>query len=257
MAQGQGPRTIAGRLGLVEPLTEQRASYNELLALYADMGAFSRERGGASNIVPFPSSLRSDVTLIGGNAVPTRIEWSFRTDQPNQGMTTIQATDNRLDINDDFYTTHVRLGFGVYATAAAPGAASVQQWANGAPIAAGGFGAVASLGVQRAYNGSLSIENNAVKFMDALGAELLQNADVLNAGAAVSTVATEGVLRTNKKGWPVGWFPLVPGMLFSGRDKTRFALTIPDPLTFVDTGVIVFASLQLAGIRVQNGALLH
>lgn len=256
MANGIGPRTIAGRLGLVEPLTEQRASYNELLALYADLGAFNRG-GKSSDIVPFPSSLRSDILLTGGNAVPNRLDWSFRTDQPNNGMTTIQPTDNRLDINDDFYTTHVRLGFGVYATAATSSIAPIQQWANAAPVAAGGFGAIPAVAIQRAYNGNLSIENNAVKFMDQLAAALLEFAGELNAGAAVSTVATEGVLRTNRKGWPLGWFPLVPGMLFAGRDKTRFSLQIPDPTTFVDTGVIVFASLQLAGIRIQNGANLH
>lgn len=255
MANGQGPRTIAGRLGLVEPLTEQRAAYNELMARYAEMGAFSGDNR-ESKLVPFPSSLRSDITLIGGNAVPTRLEFSFRTDQPNQGMQTIQPTDNRLDINDDFYVTHVRLGFGIYADTAAPGAADVQQWANGAPVAAGGF-AAGALAVQRAYNGQMSIECNAVKFMDQLGAELMEWSGDINTGLAVSTVATEGVARTGKKGWPYGWFPLVPGMLFSGRDKTRFALTIPDPLTFVVASNVMFASLQLAGIRVQNGADMH
>ena len=244
-----GPRTIAGRLGLVEPLTEQRAAYNELLALYAAKGKLG---DGESDLVPFPSGLRSDILLTGSLVNPSSLNFSFRTDQPNTGMTTVLPTDNRLDLNDEFFVTRVKLGFGIYTTATQTASdAKVQQWPNPA-TAPVGFDTAAPA-VNRAFNGGrMSIECNAVKFMDALPLSRFRFAGTSMSGVAVSTVATTGVLTENEQQFPDGFFSLVPSMLFGGRDKTKFEVILPEPLTFLVTSNTVLVSLQLDGIRIQN-----
>lgn len=248
------PRTFGGRLGIVEPLTEQRAAYNELLAIYASRGYF--DGSTEPKIVPFPSTLRSDIILTGANAQPTSLEFAFRTDQPNQGMNNLTLTDNRLDINDEFYVSRLALSFGVYneTGGATIATAPMQQFPNGAALADGGFSPAGALAVQCAYNGTMQIDNNAVKFMDQLGLDIMVYADTAQRGVQVSG-AGAGAWGANSKDYPKGWYSLVPGMLFSGRDKTRFRVTIPDPRTFaLAGGQVMFVALQLDGLRIQNAS---
>lgn len=248
------PLTLGGRLNFVEPLTERRASYNELLTLFAER--FGTDPNAMDKIVPFPSDLRSDIQMVGGNVQPTEVEFAFRSDQPNAGASSISPAENRLDINDAFYITHMALMWGCWTVAGtAPTSAYMQQWPNPTlPTGAvgGGLGPSGAAAALRAYNGTMSGELNAVKFMDQLSLLNFMNSAEAQSGLAVSDVVTTGVMYGNDFGNLKGWYELVPGLLFSGSDKMRIKVRIPEPLSFALASHTITMSLQLKGLRIQN-----
>lgn len=254
------PKTVNGTyIPMVVPLNDERASYNELLQEFADRSIDVAEYG--ARIVPGRSSLRSDILLTGNLAVPNELVFSYRSDQPNQGMATVLECDNRLDINDMFVANKVALMFGIRADNANVATAYLQQWPNDAALAATplvgrGFSAVGAEAVLRAYQGWLDMEVNTVTYMEKLSALQFMYTQMAQAGQALSTVATTGVQRANAFEHKKGWAELIPNMKFTGSSKTKFALKIPQPSTFALTGYQMIVSLQLDGIRVQNGAAL-
>lgn len=245
--------TYGGRLAVVEPLTERRASYNEMMQTLAASGRL--KENAKTKIVPFPSDLRSDITLSGANVIPNQLDFSFRTDQNNQGMQTRLESDNRLDINDGFYATHVALMFGIRAANADASAAYMQQFPNSRDVTGaigGGFGVAGAAAILRAYNGTMGMELNAVKYMDQLACLNFMYSNTAQSGTAVSDVATDGITNANDFGNLNGWYELVPGIMFGGSDKFRVTVTIPQPLTFLVTDFEIIVSAQLKGLRLQN-----
>jgi len=242
-----------GRVPYVEPLTEERAAYNEVLRIYDEEGAFSDDYKGPP-IAPFASTLRSDLRLTGSLAAPNVMEFNFRTNQVNPGMITVGDADNRLDDNDAFMVREVSLSFGVKLDAAAPDSSAVlQQWPNTAAksgLLGGGFAAAGGAALMRVYNGSMDLEVNAIKFMEGMDCLNFIFADQAQMGTLLFTASNQAF---NAFGGSKGWKSLTPQMRFSGSDKTQFRVNVKSPLTFVDAAFVTIASLQLRGLRIQNG----
>lgn len=245
--------TYGGRLAVVEPLTERRAAYNEMMQVLHRQGFL--KKGASTKIVPFPSDLRSDIMLTGSNVQPNELEFSFRTDQNNQGMQVRLESDNRLDINDGFYATHVALMFGIIPAGGDATGAYMQQFPNNRTatgVIGGGFELNGADAVGRVYNGTMSMDLNAVKYMDQLACLNFMYSATAQGGTAVSDVVADGLVNANDFGNLNGWYELVPGIMFGGADKFRVKVTIPQPLSFILDDFAIIISVQLKGLRLQN-----
>jgi len=248
------PKTYGGKIPFVEPLSDKRASYNAIIQEFADLGVFDKNWQGL-RIVPAVSSLRSDIVLTGNLALPNKLAFNFRTDAPNEGMQSVQRTDNRLDINDMFVANEARVLFGLYTTATGvPSSAYLQQWPNNATATGaigGGFGPTLAAAVLRAYSGTISMEVNTVKYMDGLSMLNFMYSKTAQAGTLLFTASTQGA---NDYEHSRGSAQLIPNMKFTGSSKTKFEVTIPEPLTFADGTSTMIVSLQLEGLKIQNGS---
>jgi len=232
------PLQYGGDVPYVTPVTEERAAYNEVVAMYKDAYA-----SGQSQIAILKSELRSEVVLGTQNV----IEWNLRSDQPNPGMVGLRSTENRLDINDAFVVRQVSVLFGVQSNAKPASWTNLLSWEN--PLV---FGAAVSAAIRQAYNGNLSMEVNTVRYLDGLGASAFRYVDTAQEGVEVSG-PTPGTWQASAWEQNKAWVTMVPQFRVHGSDKTRFSLTIPDTADFSDPENTITAALILRGLKVQNG----
>jgi len=232
------PLQYGGDVPYVTPVTEERAAYNEVVAMYKDAYA-----SGQSQIAILKSELRSEVVLGTQNV----IEWNLRSDQPNPGMVGLRSTENRLDINDAFVVRQISVVFGVQKDTAADSLINLSTWEN--PLI---FSATASDAIRQAYNGNLSMEVNTVRYLDGLGASAFRYVDTAQEGVEVSG-PTPGTWQSSSWEQNKAWVTMVPQFRVHGSDKTRFSLTIPDTADFTVEATKIVACLILRGLKVQNG----
>jgi hypothetical protein len=232
------PLQYGGDLPLVAGVTEERAAYNEVVQMYADA-----YRGGNSQIAILKSELRSEVVLGTQNV----IEWNLRSDQPNPGMVGLRSTENRLDINDAFVVRQVSVLFGFQKETAVNSLVNLSTWEN--PLV---FSASVADAMRQAYNGTLSMEVNTVRYLDGLGASAFRYVDTAQENVEVSG-PTPGTFQASAWEQNKAWVTMVPQFRVHGSDKTRFTLTIPDTADFTSDANTVTAVLILRGLKVQNG----
>jgi hypothetical protein len=233
------PLQYGGDVPYVTPVTEERAAYNEVVAMYKDAYA-----SGQSQIAILKSELRSEVNL----GVQNVIEWNLRSDQPNPGMTGLRTTENRLDINDAFVVRQISVLFGVQSAEKPDSWVKLSTWENPLVFTGGIYEAV-----RQAYNGTLSMEVNTVRYLDGLGASAFRYVDTAQEGVEISG-PTPGTFQASAWEQNKAWVTMVPQFRVHGSDKTRFSLTIPDTAdfsAFEDAKVV--ATLILRGLKVQNG----
>jgi len=232
------PLQYGGDVPYVTPVTEERAAYNEVVAMYKDAYA-----SGQSQIAILKSELRSEVVL----GVQNVIEWNLRSDQPNPGMTGLRTTENRLDINDAFVVRQVSVLFGIVKDTGPNSQLNLSTWEN--PLI---FSASVADAIRQAYNGNLSMEVNTVRYLDGLGASAFRYVDTAQEGVEVSG-PTPGTFQASAWEQNKAWVTMVPQFRVHGSDKTRFSLTIPDTADFTLENNNIVATLILRGLKVQNG----
>jgi len=232
----------AGHTPYVTPVTEERATYNEILRFY---------RNHPADIAILPSQLRSEQALS-----DTRNSFAFnvRVDQPNPGLTAIRSTENRLDINDAFVVMSMSVQFGIELIASTtPGAVIPQTWDNPAAYSAtggGGFGA-ASAALTEAYNGQLGMTVNTVQYMSGLDMGRFKSVGTAQ-GGVLSAVA--GPYAQSEYGNKKGFSSVLPTIRLQGGDKTQFVCTLPEAANFGALATYrIVPILLLNGWRIQNG----
>lgn len=231
------PLQYGGDVPYVTPVTEERAAYNEVVAMYKDAYA-----SGQSQIAILKSELRSEVVL----GVQNVIEWNLRSDQPNPGMVGLRTTENRLDINDAFVVRQVSVVFGLQVDGA-DSRVNLNTWENPLVFTTN------TQAIRQAYNGNLSMEVNTVRYLDGLGASAFRYVDTAQQGVEVSGPIA-GTWQASSWEQNKAWVTMVPQFRVHGSDKTRFSLTIPDTADFTTVDETqVIATLILRGLKVQNG----
>jgi len=245
---GRNQVVYGGSSPFITPLTEERAFYNEVIADYAALAAF---RSGQNRIIPTRGEIRSEVILNPAGAVARNtIEWNIRVDQPNPTMPRIRDTENRLDTNDAFAVMEWGVFFGAQpAPNAGDGRITLHQFENPL-IFPTAFNAIGT-----AYNGTIDMEVNSVKYLDKVGASVTRFVDQAQQGVAYIAAgpALNQIQRsTFERGR--GFVKMLPKLTFSGQDKVQWQLNMPQAEAFTEANVEITAVLILRGLKIQNGA---
>lgn len=232
----------------VTPLTEERAFFNEVVADYMALPAF---KDGRQRIIPTRGELRSEVILNpAGAGARNTIEWNVRSDQANPTMPRIRATENRLDTNDAFAVMEWGIFFGAQvAPNAGDGRIVLHQFENPLVFPTA-FNAIGT-----AYNGTVDLDVNSVKYLDKVGASVCRFVDQAQQGVAYIAAgpALNQIQRsTFERGR--GFVKMLPKLNFSGSDKVQFQLNMPQAEAFTEANVEITAVLILRGLKIQNGA---
>lgn len=229
------PPLFGGFAGMVDPVSPERALFNEVL---------QRFQGAPDDLSIMQGTLVSEVVLS-QTVAEQSIVWNLRADQPNPSNA-IRRTEVRLQTRDAFVCDRFGLFWGVSVGAGAT-ASSVyyQQFANFNTIANRGHSATAAGAIQAALNGFLSAIVNTVQYLQGLHASACIYTDTAQASSATSSSAQEGQL---------GFVSMTPAMTIAGNDTSQWTLAIPDPALF-DAGANnnIVARLMLRGMLVQGG----
>lgn len=116
------------------------------------------------------------------------------------------------------------------------------------------FTAAVAANLESLYNSSLTVSINSVVYYQAFPVRNFYRVPTSQAGAAVSTVATVGIL--NRDGWDnMNWAfsPVYPTFTVDGLGNNEITLNMPNPTTLTaQAGNFNFCNLYLRGYLVQN-----
>ena len=186
------------------------------------------------------ASLQGTITAITFNMLVTQ-------GSPN-------CTENRLNITDRFCAASwamfiMKAGATVAATQAEISVARPRTFNNSQVFT--GAGEAANLEVM--YNSQLKVTVDSTVYIDSYDTRRFYRVPTSMQGAAVSTVATTGVL--NADGYDESGYPfagLTPSITFSGIGKNLIQLTLPNPTSLIGTNSQNFVVLWLRGYLIQN-----
>ena len=205
--KAQGGDIIAAKA-----FSRKQAIFNEKAAQYAGSGSITT-----------PGYLRLE-TIMPNSAVST---FSFNT-LDTSGTKTV--TERRLKLSDSFTITDISfyIGHGA-ATAYAPtNAQYATQKLSTFPnprIAAIGANA---LNMEAIYNGFLSLRVDTTTFIDSIPMRQFFRVGTSQAGVAVSTQATTGVIGVDE--FPLSMYgktELLPSIELNGQSNIEFTITLP------------------------------
>lgn len=221
--------------GLVEPVSAQRALFNEIL---------QRFDNAPEDLAIMPGTLVSEV-LISNTVASQELVWNLRSDQANP-TNAIRTTEQRLQSRDAFVCDRIALFFGVQDATKGAGTVVFQQFPNANTQPNGGFTVAGAEAVTTAYNGKLSAIVNTVQYVDAI-----------NGGQFIYVDTAQQVSPTTRSAQEnsYGYVGLTPAMTVRGSDTSQFTLKLPDPILFnPGAGFNIVARLVLCGMTVQGGA---
>jgi hypothetical protein len=233
--KAQGGDMIAAKA-----FSRKQAIFNEKAAQYAGTGSITT-----------PGYLRLE-TIMPNNAVTT---FSFNT-LDTSGTKTV--TERRLKLSDSFTITDMSfyIGYGT-ATAFAPTNAQYasQQLAtfpNPRVAAIGGN----SGNLEAIYNGFLSLRVDTTTFIDSIPMRQFFRVGTSQAGVAVSTTATTGVIGADE--FPLSMYgrtELLPTIELNGQSNIEFTITLPNATNCAaTTGNFTNCVLILQGFLNQGAA---
>jgi hypothetical protein len=206
--KAQGGDMIAAKA-----FSRKQAIFNEKAAQYAGTGSITT-----------PGYLRLE-TIMPNSAVS---QFSFNTLDTSGTKT---ATERRLKLSDSFTITDISfyIGYGS-ATSFSPTAA---QYASQS-LATFPNPRVAAIGANAAnleaiYNGYLSLRVDTTTFIDSIPMRQFFRVGTSQAGVAVSTTATTGVIGADE--FPLSMYgktELLPSIELNGQSNIEFTITLPN-----------------------------
>ena len=219
-----------GDIVAAKAFSRKQAIFNEKAAQYAGSGSITT-----------PGYLRLE-TIMPNSAVS---QFTFNTLDTSGTKT---ATERRLKLSDSFTITDISfyIGHGS-ATAYAPTAAQYasQQLATFPNPRIAAIGA-SSTNLEAIYNGFLSLRVDTTTFIDSIPMRQFFRVGTSQAGVAVSTIATTGVIAADE--FPLSMYgkaELLPSIELNGQSNIEFSITLPNatncaaPATFFTNCVLI------------------
>lgn len=230
-----GPPAFGGLPGQVDPVTPERALYNQVLEMFANC---------PQDVAIMQSDLVSEVENPQATAVQ-RLVFNIRSDQQNP-TNAIRPTENRLETRDAFVVDRLGVSWGVQGVGATPDQVYYQQFPNANTVANNGHTPAGALAIRQALNGNMDGLINTVQYLRNLKLSRVIYVDTAQASSATTQSAQEGDL---------GFVRMTPAMTIRGSDTAQFQIQIPNPALF-DAGAntILVARLTLRGLLIQGGA---
>lgn len=203
-----------GDIVAAKAFSRKQAIFNEKAAQYAGSGSITT-----------PGYLRLE-SIMPNSAVS---QFTFNTLDTSGTKT---ATERRLKLSDSFTITDISfyIGYGS-ATAYAPTAAQYasQQLATFPnPRVAAMAGTTFPL-LESIYNGFLSLRVDTTTFIDSIPMRQFFRVGTSQAGVAVSTTATTGVIGADE--FPLSMYgktELLPSIELNGQSNIEFTITLPN-----------------------------
>jgi hypothetical protein len=202
-----------GDIVAAKAFSRKQAIFNEKAAQYAGSGSITT-----------PGYLRLE-TIMPNSAVS---QFTFNTLDTSGTKT---ATERRLKLSDSFTITDISfyIGYGS-ATAFAPTAAQYasQSLATFPNPRLAAIGANAA-NLEAIYNGFLSLRVDTTTFIDSIPMRQFFRVGTSQAGVAVSTTATTGVIGADE--FPLSMYgktELLPSIELNGQSNIEFTITLPN-----------------------------
>jgi hypothetical protein len=213
------------------------------------LGKYGRNTG----IVITQSYLRlQSAPLSTGSSV----EFGVLVNETAQGAVSVDPSEKRLNLVDNFLVTEMRLSLAKKAVGQAHvGQSTLKQFPNPLIFAA----ANEAKNLMEVYNGFLSCIINGETILDSW--DLLRHYRVGTAQEAVMLNATGGAADAyqadNYDSASYGYFPVTPQIELRGNAKNKFRINLPDSVSLAGAaGESNYLILEFRGLLIQNGSTI-
>lgn len=173
----------------------------------------------------------------------------------NVGTSTPNPTERRLAITDNFLVTEMSIFIFKVTTAAVTQTGILDTWPNALTYT--GSGEAANL--MNLYNGYLNIKINSTTFIESLDLYRFYRVGTAQQGVQISqqaaAIGTNGAYLADQ--WDAaswGFYPVTPGIEFSGAKKNEINIITPASTAMGGTSSTNYAVCYVRGLLAQNAA---
>lgn len=217
---------------IVYPTTNARANYNSLAVMFG------------KDCLLFEGSLRLEQVLSTQSSVTFQI----------QDTTAATITEIRLNQNDAFVIEKMGLFVSKRVTAEAVSSQILHTFPNDKV-----FLTAAELNAVRGvYNSKMLIQLNDIVYGKSIDTTRFLRSDEAQAGVAVSTVATTGVMGASSFEGNRNFISLTPNIILNGTSNNSITVQFPESLVFTPAAAQTNSLVLICrGTLVQNGGRMR
>lgn len=167
------------------------------------------------------------------------------------GASTIDPSERRLNIVDNFLVTEMRISLVKVATGESVSISTPSTFPNSLVFAKSGEAAA----LMSVYNGALTIEIDGTKILD--GWDISRHYRVGNAQKSVLTAATgtgNSWVASTYDSASYGYYPVTPQIELKGNSKNQISVILPVSGDLTGTSSTNYVMLDLRGLLIQNGS---
>lgn len=215
--------------------------------------AYTSKYGSAkqSGIVITQGYLRSMSAAL--SATQGGVTFGILVNDISSGATAIDASEQRLNLVDNFLATEIRVSLLKVATGDTASISTISTFPNALVFAKAGE----AKALMNVYNGKLSVVINGETIIDSW--DVMRHYRVGNAQKLVLTAATgtgnawEASTYDNAS---YGFYPVTPQIELRGNGKNKITLALPVGGDLTGTSSSNYVVLEMRGLLIQNGSTI-
>lgn len=218
-------------------------------SIYTAVNENYNRRYGKGAVTITQSYLRLESATLGTQGT---INFAVLKNEIAQGATSVNATENRLNLTDNFLATEC----GIYIQKTTTSTQTTNNsyldtFPNSLVYAKTGE----AIALQTIYNGKMKTTINGEVIVDSW--DVNRHYRVGNAQKAVTTSATATNNSWDRSTWDAasyGFYPLTPQIEFAGQSKNEISINLPVSADMTGTSSTNICVIIFRGLLIQNGS---
>lgn len=218
-------------------------------SIYTAVNESYKKRYGRGAVTITQSYLRLESATLGTQGT---INFAVLKNEIAQGATSVNATENRLNLTDNFLATEC--GIYIQKTTTATQTTN-NSYLDTFPNSLVYTGSGEAVNLQTIYNGKMKTTINGEVIVDSWDVNRHYRAG--NAQKAVLTAATGTGNSWDRSTWDAasfGFYPLTPQIEFAGQSKNEISINLPVSAALAGTSSTNICVIIFRGLLIQNGS---
>lgn len=213
-------------------------------------GKYDSKYGKQSGIVITQSYLRLQSAAL---STQSSIDFGVLINELAPGASTVDASEKRLALVDNFLITEMRISILKVATGDTASISTMNQFPNEYKFTKAGE----AKNFMAVYNGSLSTVINGETILDSWDISRHYRVGTAQEGLAASANATVNLYAAdNHDSASYGFFPVTPQIELRGNAKNKLRINLPVSVDLTGTASTNYVVLEVRGLLVQNGSAI-
>lgn len=213
-------------------------------------GKYDSRYGKQAGIVITQSYLRLQSAALG---TQSSIDFGVLVNELAPGATSVDASERRLSLVDNFLITEMRISLLKVATGDSASISTLNQFPNEYKFTASGE----AKNLMSIYNGYLSAVINGETILDGWDISRHYRVGTAQEGLAASANATVNLYAAdNHDSASYGFYPVTPQIELRGNAKNKLRINLPVSANLAGTSSTNYAVLEVRGLLVQNGSAI-
>lgn len=213
-------------------------------------GKYDSKYGKQAGIVITQSYLRLQSAAL---TTQSSIDFGVLVNELASGANTVDASEKRLSLVDNFIITEMRVSLLKVLTGDTASISTPNQFPNEYKFTGSGE----AKNLMAVYNGNLQAIINGETILDSWDISRHYRVGVAQEGLAASSNATVNLYAADEHdSASYGFYPVTPQIELRGNAKNKLRINLPVSVNLAGTGSANYVILECRGLLVQNGSAI-